>query len=115
MNPSFPAPLRERLGDPALAALDEVLAIHRTDLAVLLTASLERRLTAECLRGRTEVRAEMSGVRLFVHDEIAGLRAAATAAAAREARALRRDLRRWSAICWLGQAGAIAALTAWLR
>ncbi len=115
MNSSFPAALRERLGDPAIAALDEVLAIHRTDLAALITASLERRLTAECIRGRTEVRAEMSGVRLLVHDEIAGLRTEVQAAAAREARGLRRDLRRWSAIYWLGQAGAIAVLIAWLR
>lgn len=114
MNPSFPAPLRDRLGDPAIAALDEVLAVHRTDLAALITAAVERRLTAECIRGRTEVRAEMSGLRLFVHDEIAGLRTGAEAVAARELRGLRRHLWHWSLACWLGQAAALAWLAAWL-
>jgi hypothetical protein len=97
---TVPTGLRGRLGEPASAALAEMMygAMQRAvDVAVeRATDRFERRLAEELAK----LRVEMAAMRVDVRSDLNGLRA---------------ELLKWSFLFWTGQVVAIAGLMALMR
>jgi len=101
---AVPTVLRDRLGDPASAALGEMMydAMQKAvGVAVeRATDRFERRLAEELAKFRVQMAGEMAAMRVEFHSDLTGLRA---------------ELLKWSFLFWTGQVVAIAALMALMR
>jgi hypothetical protein len=106
----YPAALRERLGSHGTAALDEVLAVERTDLVTTVMDTFERRLAQECGLLRADLRREMTELRSDVRVELQELRGELRADFRVEVANVRSDLLKWSFLFWVGQVVAVVGL-----
>ena len=111
----YPFVLRERLGDKGVAALEEVLAVQRTDIVTLAADSFERRLTAECRSLRTDTRGDMTDLRTTLSAGMKELRYELRADFKVEVAKVRADLLKWSFVFWVGQVTILASFIAVFR
>jgi hypothetical protein len=98
--------LLERLGEPAAAALREVLDEHEqasTEAAMIQCAErFERRLVEETSKLRVEIAHESSSLRCEMREGFAALRG--------EIAASRFELLKWAFVFWVGQLVGVAGI-----